>query len=57
MTDREFWMGPDFPRQPQEVLERLKTYGACVAADAVMLSRKTGKPENVNMIDKPALYA
>lgn len=35
MTDREFWMGPDFPRQPQEVLERLKTYGACVAADAM----------------------
>ena len=32
-------------------------YAACVAADAVMLSRKTGKPENVNMIDKPALYA
>ena len=31
-------------------------YAACVAADAVMLSRKTGKPENVNMIDKPALY-
>ena len=32
-------------------------YAACVAADAVMLSRKTGKPEDVKMIDKPALYA
>lgn len=35
MTDREFWMGPDFPRQPQEVLDRLRQYGACVAADAM----------------------
>ena len=31
-------------------------YAACVAADAVMLSRKTGKPEPVNMIEKPEMY-
>lgn len=32
-------------------------YAACVAADAVILSRKTGKPEPVEMIEKPEMYA
>ena len=33
--DREFWMGPSFPQQPRELLNRLKSYGVCVVADAL----------------------
>ena len=35
MMDREFWMGPSFPQQPRELLNRLKSYGVCVVADAL----------------------
>lgn len=31
-------------------------YAACVASDALILSRKTGKPEKINMIEKPEIY-
>ena len=33
--DREFWMGPSFPQQSRELLNRLKSYGVCVVADAL----------------------
>lgn len=31
-------------------------YAATVASDALILSRKTGKPEKVKMIEKPSIY-
>ena len=35
MTQSEFFVNHDFPRVPQETLERLKGYGACVVSDAM----------------------
>lgn len=53
----------EFKRWAQSVLAGRLTgpstwdgYAACVAADAVILSRKTGRPEPVKMIEKPSMY-
>ncbi|WP_455581085.1 RraA family protein [Dysosmobacter sp.] len=35
MQDKEFYIGPDFERLPQAVLDRLRDYGACVVSDAM----------------------
>lgn len=35
MNDRDFYIGDDFERLPEETIEKLKSFGACVVSDAM----------------------